>query len=187
MNTFKTLCLSLKKDTERRTHMLSIKDKLNIEFDFFDAIEPNEITDDIENELFSHTDFYDWNINQKAVMATFMSHLSMLRYSCTGQQNLLVIEDDIDYVGNLDFNNINFKEFDLYNVGTPFGCYSYFVSYEGACKILTELKTKEITQAYDWELSKINNIRKKISNAPQFTQIENKFISNISPNGYTRN
>lgn len=186
MNTFKTFCLSLKKDTNRRNHMLSIKNKMGINFEFFDAVEPIEITDEIERRYFSNTDFYEWDINQKAVMATFMSHMYLLNYSCKNETNLLIIEDDIDYVGDLDFNNINFEDFDIFNVGTHFGCYSYFVSHQGACKILNEIDSKQITQAYDWELNKLLTVRRKISELPQFIQLDNQFTSNISPNGYKR-
>jgi len=166
--------------------MLTVKDKLGINFDYFDAIQPNEVTDEIEQKYFSKTDFYEWDINQKAAMATFMSHMNLLDYACKNKCNLLIIEDDIDYVGNLDFNNINFNSFDIFNVGTPFGCYSYFVSYQGACKILNEIDSKQITQAYDWELNKLLTVKKQTSKIPQFIQIENKFISNISPDGYKR-
>lgn len=186
MNTFKTFCISLKKDVDRRSHMLTIKDKMGIDFYYFDAVQPNEITEEIETKYFSNTDFYEWDINQKAVMATFMSHINLLDYSCKNKTNLLIIEDDIDYVGNIDFNNIDFNGFDIFNVGTPFGCYSYFVSYQGACKILNEIGSKQITQAYDWELNKLTTVRKQTTNTPQFTQVENKFTSNISPNGYKR-
>ena len=186
MNTFKTFCISLKKDTNRRSHMLTIKDKMGLDFDFFDAVESDDITEEIEKKYFSNTDFYEWDINQKAVMATFMSHMTLLKYSCENKTNLLIIEDDIDYVGNVNFNDVKFDEFDILNVGTHFGCYSYFVSYDGACKILNEIDSKQITQAYDWELNKLTTVRKQTTNTPQFKQLENKFTSNISPNGYKR-
>ena len=62
--------------------MLTIKDKMGIDFHYFDAVQPNEITEEIETKYFSNTDFYEWDINQKAVMATFMSHINLLDYSC---------------------------------------------------------------------------------------------------------
>ena len=166
--------------------MLTVKDKLGFNFNYFDAVQPNEITDEMEQKYFSNTDFYEWDINQKAVMATFMSHMKLLDYACKNKNNLLIIEDDIDYVGNLDFDNINFDSFDIFNVGTTFGCYSYFVSPQGACKILNEIDSKQITQAYDWELNKLIGVKKQISETPHFIQVENKFKSNISPDGYKR-
>ena len=99
--------------------MLTIKDKMGLDFEFFDAVESDDITEEIEKKYFSNTDFYEWDINQKAVMATFMSHMSLLRYSCENKTNLLIIEDDIDYIGNINFNDIKFNEFDILNVGTP--------------------------------------------------------------------
>ena len=182
---FDTLCLSLISDIDRRTHMVDIFNKLNLNVDFFDAITPNELTSK-DAECFKHCDFYQWNINQKAVMATFISHMNMLKYSVNENKHLLIIEDDLDYTLPLDFNNINFKDFDLYNIGLDFSCYSYFVSVNGAKKILSELNSKKITQAYDWELSKLKTINKINSKYPHFVQIENKFKSNIAPNGYNR-
>ena len=92
----------------------------------------------------------------------------------------------MDYVLPLNFDGINFGEFELYNVGLEFSCYSYFVSINGAKKILSELNSKNITQAYDWELSKLKTINKVNSKHPHFVQIENRFKSNIAPNGYKR-
>lgn len=186
VNTFKTFCISLKKSVDRRSHMLSIKDKIGIDFEFYDAIPADEITEEIEYKYFRNTDFYEWDINQKAVMATFMSHMHLLEYGYKHKTNLLIIEDDIDYVGNLDFGNIDFSSFDIFNVGTPFGCHAYFVSYEGAYRILNELNSTIITQAYDWELYKLKTVRKLTTEVPQFIQVENKFTSSIAPNGYKK-
>jgi hypothetical protein len=182
---FECLCLSLKKDIDRRDFMGIIFDKMNIPVTFFDGTTPDKITEDIE-VYFKNSDLYEWNVNQKSVMAAFISHTKMLEYSIIKNKNLLIIEDDIDYVLPIDFGNINFDNFDLYNVGLNFSCYSYFVSIEGSEKILNELNNKIITQAYDWELSKLQTIRKNTSLEPHFIQIENKFTSNIAPNGYVR-
>ena len=182
---FDTLCLSLISDIDRRNHMISVFDKLNLNVKFFDAVTPNELTLKDE-EYFKYCDFYEWDINQKAVMATFISHMNILKCSVNENKHLLIIEDDLDYVLPLNFDDINFREFDLYNVGLKFSCYSYFVSTNGAKKILNELNSKKITQAYDWELSKLKTINKVNSEHPHFIQIENRFKSNIAPNGYKR-
>ena len=182
---FQTPCLSLISDVDRRAHMLSVFDKLNLNVQFFNATTPDELTFEDE-EYFKHCDFYEWNINQKAVMATFISHMRMLEYSVKENKNLLIIEDDLEYVLPIDFNNINFEDFDLYNLASNFGCYSYFVSIGGAKKILSELKSKKITQAYDWELSKLETVKKVNSEKPHFIQIQNRFKSNIAPNGYIK-
>lgn len=182
---FECLCLSLKKDIDRRNHMEIIFNKMNIPVTFFDGITPDKITEDIEVH-FKNSDFYEWDINQKSVIATFISHTKLLEYSISKNKNLLIIEDDLDYTLPIDFQKINFNNFDLYNIGLNFSCYSYFVSIEGSKKILNELNSKTITQAYDWELSKLQTIRKITSLKPHFIQIENKFTSNIAPNGYVR-
>jgi GR25 family glycosyltransferase involved in LPS biosynthesis len=183
MNTFKTYVISLRKDIERRDWMNSIKNRIGLNFEFFNAIESESISDDIKNRYFSKTDFHLWDINQSAVMATFMSHVSLLRYSNETKTNLLILEDDIDIVNSYNWDNVDFSEFDLYNVGTDLSCYSYFVSYEGAMKILNHFDKFDITQAYDWELKKINDLNTKLIQSPLFIQT-NKFASNIAPNGY---
>lgn len=185
MNTFKTYVISLRKDLDRREWMNSIKDKIGLDFEFFDALEPNDITDVIKEKYFSKTDFHLWDIDDKAVMATFMSHMSLLRYSSMAKTNLLIIEDDIDIVNSFDWNSINFDEFDLYNIGNKLSCYAYFVSYDGAQKLLNYFESIDITQAYDWELYKIKNLNIKLIESPLFIQT-NKFVSNIAPKGYNR-
>ncbi len=182
---FSCLCLSLKKDTHRREHMLDISNKIKIPVNFFDAYCYENVTKENE-DYFKNCDFYEWNINQKAVMATFISHMELLKYSILENKNLLIIEDDLDYVLPIDFENINFDDFDLYNVGLDLSCYSYFVSIRGAQKILNELNNKTITQAYDWELSKLQSIKKITTPNPHFIQLKDKFVSNIAPNGYVK-
>ncbi len=185
MNIFKTYVISLRRDKERRDWMLSIKDKIGLNFDFFNAVTSEDITEVIKNAYFSHTDFHEWNIDDKAVMATFMSHISLLNMAVKSKTNLLVIEDDIDIVNSFDWNSINFDEFDLFSLGTKFGCYAYFVSYKGAESILEHFSKTKITQAYDWELAKINHLNFKFVDEPVFVQT-NKFVSNIAPNGYQK-
>ena len=182
---FEVFCLSLKSDMDRRNHMLTIFDKMGIDVSFFDAIVPIDLTSE-NKRYFNNCDFYEWDINQKAVMATFISHMKLLEYSANNNKNILIIEDDLDYTLSIDFNAMKFETFDLYNVGLPFSCYSYFVSNVGSMKILKELNSKVITQAYDWELSKLSTINKVNSEYPHFIQIENRFKSNIAPNGYNR-
>lgn len=183
MGNFKTYVLSLRKDIERREHMMFMTPILDIEF--YDAVEPEDITKEIEG-LFKQTDFHEWDINVKSVIATFISHLNLLKLSVEKKENLLILEDDIEMVRPFDFNNINFKTFDLYSLGTHFGCYSYFVTPQGSEKILKHFNETTITQAYDWELSKIKHLNFKFVESPIFVQVENKFPSNIAPNGYKR-
>jgi GR25 family glycosyltransferase involved in LPS biosynthesis len=92
---FETYIISLQKDKERRNWMESIKDKIGLDFKFFDAIETNYISEQIIERYFSKTDFNLWDVNEKAVMATFMSHIELLKYSMNTKTNLLILEDDI--------------------------------------------------------------------------------------------
>ena len=186
LRNFKTYVLSLVSNVDRRNHMLSIKDKIGLDFDFYDAKEPKDVTPEIENRYFKNVDFKQWDINSEAAMATFLSHLSLLKLSKDTNTNILVIEDDIDINREFNFDNINFNDFDLFNVGTKFGCYAYFVTPVGATNLLQHFDNTIITQAYDWELSKIKHLRFQFTETPVFVQLENKFISNISPNGYTK-
>lgn len=186
MRNFKTYVLSLVKDTDRRNHMLSIKNKIGLDFEFYDAKEPKDVSSEIEEKYFKNVDFGDWDVNARAVMATFLSHMSLLKISRDTNTNILIIEDDIDINREFDFDNINFNDFDLFNIGTKFGCYAYFVTPIGANNILNHFNDITITQAFDWELSKIKNLRFQYIEIPVFVQLENKFKSNISPNGYTK-
>jgi hypothetical protein len=178
--------LSLSKDIERRKHMKNVMLKLNIPYIFFDALTPDNVEDTIIDKMFKNVDYYNWNINQLAVMATFLSHIELLKISYLNKKNLLIIEDDIDLSNNstIDYKNVNFKEFDVFNLGTLVSCYSYFVSWEGAGKILNLLDKKVITQAYDWELYKLmDEITIKYIETPEWEQVD-LFKSNIAPNGY---
>lgn len=178
--------LSLSKDIERRNHMDKVMLKLNVPYIFFDALTPEDVDDAIIDKMFKNVDYYNWNINQLAVMATFLSHIELLKISYNNKKNLLIIEDDIDLSNNsiVNYKNINFEEFDVFNLGTLVSCYSYFVSCEGAGKILNLLDKRVITQAYDWELYKLmDEITIKYASIPEWEQV-NSFKSNIAPNGY---
>jgi len=185
LNTFKTHIISLKKDFERKSWMRNVMRQTLLEFEFIDALEPNDVSIDIKQQLFKNVDFFEWKINHDAVIATFLSHMSELIYAYENQQNLLILEDDIVYVRPFLFSNVNFEEFDLFNIGTEFGCYAYFVSWQGAGRILQHITSIEITQAYDWELFKIHHLRIKKVDQPVFIQTD-KFKSNIAPNGYEK-
>ena len=40
---------------------------------------------------------------------------------------------------------------------------------------------------FDWEMVKVNDLILKFVNKPFFTQLKDKFISNLAPNGYENN
>jgi hypothetical protein len=100
------------------------------------------------------------------------------------------LEDDVEIVNDFDFVNVDFKNFDIYNIGSDnivsIDCHSYFVSVEGAEKIINHFKTVKITQAFDWEMVKIKNLRHNFIKNPIFIQEKNKFKSIIAPNGYEK-
>lgn len=186
MNNFKTLVLSLKKDKHRRKWMNSIKSKIGLDFEFFNAFTPKKLKAS-HHHFFRCTDFHKWNINEDAVKATFVSHMLMCQYAIDNNTNLLIIEDDIDIVKTVDWNNIDFNTFDIWNLtAKKVSCFAYFISIEGAIKLLKRLNAIEITQAYDWELSKIDDsFRIKEEKEPIFIQVDT-FKSNIAPNGYEK-
>jgi len=179
--------LSLQKNKDRRQHTKEVMDSLGLNYTFFNAVKPREVTKDMEESLFSKVDYYDWDIDQKAVMATFVSHLALLHLSYSTKCNMLVLEDDIelsDY--DFDLTNIDFTSFDVFNLGTQISCYAYFLSWQGAGKVLDILLNKEIIKAYDWELCELglqNKIKYKTTSKPVWKQVDT-FKSNIAPNGY---
>ena len=182
---FKTYCISLKSDEHRREWMRSIKDKIGVEFQFFDALEPKDVTIELEKKHFVDNYLIEWDFSQKATMATFLSHLSLIKLSLKNKNNILIIEDDIDIVNSFDWKNVDFKKFDVYNLGVEGSCFSYFVSYEGAIKLVDYFDNKKIKYPYDYELSIINGKKMKIKIPPKniFIQLDT-FKSNIAPNGY---
>jgi len=185
---FNTYIISLPSDLDRRKHMVDVMSKLKIPYQFFYAIAAHDVDDEMVNTMFKNVDYYEYDINHKAVMATFLSHLSLLRVASITKRNLLIIEDDIDLASNstIDYHNINFEEFDIWNLGPTISCYAYFVSWGGATKILELINKTVITQAYDWEIFKLkDHLNITYSPTPEWEQT-NKFKSNIAPNGYKR-
>ena len=182
---FKTYCISLELDKDRRIWMKSIKDRIGLEFDFFNAVEPKDVTVELEKKYFVDDFLIEWDFSQKATMATFLSHLSLIKLSAESRSNILIIEDDIDMVNSFDWRSVDFREFDLYNLGVEGSCYSYFISYQGAIKLLDYFNNRKIKFPYDYELSIINGKKIRIKSSEQniFTQLET-FKSNIAPNGY---
>lgn len=180
--------ISLKNDIKRREHMNDLMVNLGLEYQFFDAVESTDITDDIIGNLFTSVDYYEHNVNQLAVMATLLSHVSLIRKANQNNFNILILEDDVDLVKDFDFKNVNFSQFDVFNIGTngkkTIDCHSYFVSLNGTKKILNHFDNNKITQAFDWEMVKIKDLNLKFVDQPFFIQLKDKFISNLAPNGY---
>lgn len=186
-NLYKVWCLSLKSNKDRREWMLSIKDKIGLDFEFWNATTPTDITDEIVERYFKYVDFYQWDINQKAVMATFVSHMNILKWSVDNQTNIILIEDDLDCINQFDWNSIDWDSFDIFKLGElGMNCYSYAVSSKGAEKLLLHFDSIKIIEAYDVELHKIKHLKFKYLPVPTFIQTQNKFVSNLAPNGYRR-
>ena len=97
---YKAWCLSLKSNQDRRDWMTSIKDRIGFEFEFWDATTPDEVTDEIKERYFKYSNFHEWNVIVDAVMATFISHMKILKWSTENQKNVILIEDDIDIVNS---------------------------------------------------------------------------------------
>lgn len=180
--------ISLKRDAERRNHMISLMDRLGFNYNFFDAVDSSDITEKDETGFFKSVDYYNYNVNVKSVMATFKSHIELIRKSAENNINMLILEDDADTARWFDFNSVDFKSFDVYNIGADkiksIDCHSYFVSAEGAKKIINHINSTTITQAFDWEMIKIPNIIHIFEPDPVFVQRKDLFISYNAPNGY---
>jgi GR25 family glycosyltransferase involved in LPS biosynthesis len=167
--------------------MLSIKDKIGLDFEFWDAVTSSEITEQDKNQYFKYVNFYEWDIIPEAAMATFMSHINLLKWSVNRKTNLILIEDDIDHINYFDWDSLDWDTFDVYKLGIQgINCYAYAVSHEGADKLLKHFNSINITEAYDIELHKIKHLKVKYLKTPIFVQLLNKFESNIAPNGYKK-
>ena len=187
---YKAWCLSLVSNTDRREWMLSLKDRIGLNFEFWNATTPEEITDEIKEHYFKYTIFNEFDMIVDAVMATFISHMNILKWSVDNQTNIILIEDDLDYINPFDWNTINWDEFDIFKLGElGMNCYSYAVSWHGAKKLLLHFNSIQINEAYDMELSRaklyIKDIKFKYLTKPTFVQVQNKFVSNLAPNGYS--
>ena len=189
LQNFSVYIISLKEDKQRRDHMKSLMSRLGFSYDFFDAIESSEITSEDKNGFFKDVDYYQYNVNAKSIMATFKSHLALIKKSAEEGINMLILEDDAD-VERLDFNfsAVDFKSFDVYNIGADkvksIDCHSYFISTKGSKKVIDYMYSTKITQAFDWEMIKIPSTIHIFESDPVFIQRKDLFISHNAPNGY---
>ena len=184
---YKAWCLSLESNTDRREWMLSIKNKIGLDFEFWNATRPDEVTDEQKELYFKYVNFYEWDVIVDAVMATFISHMNILKWSADNQTNVILIEDDLDYINDFDWDSIEWDTFDIFKLGElGMNCYSYAVSWQGAAKLLLHFNSINIIEAYDVELHKIQHLRFKYNPKPIFIQKQNMFKSNLAPNGYKR-
>lgn len=180
---FETYCISLVKCLDRRTHMLSIKERLGLDFKFFDAVTPEEVSDDLKKKYFTDDFLNQWDINQKAMMACQLSHMKLLESK--RNTNLLIIEDDVDIVKPFNWDLINFEEFDILLAGPIGSAHSYFISKNGIDKLLNHFNNSLSSDAYDYELHKLFKLKFKIKTigTPIFCN-NNDLKSNIASKGY---
>ena len=169
--------------------MKSLMNRLGWSYDFFDAIESSDITEKDESVFFKNVDYYKYEVNAKSIMATFKSHLALIEKSAEENINMLILEDDADIERpDFKFDSIDFKSFDVYNIGTDkirsIDCHSYFISAEGSKKVIDHMYSTQITQAFDWEMIKIPTTVHLFENNPVFVQRKDLFISHNAPNGY---
>ena len=169
--------------------MKSLMNRLGFSYDFFDAIEPSDITVEDESKFFKDVDYHKYNVNVKSVMATFKSHLALIKKSAEENINMLILEDDADLErSDFQFDTLDFNSFDVYNIGTDkirsIDCHSYFMSPNGSKKVIEHMHSTRITQAFDWEMIKIPTTVHLFEDRPVFIQRKDLFISYNAPNGY---
>lgn len=169
--------------------MKSLMNRLGWSYDFFDAIESSDITEKDESVFFKNVDYYKYEVNAKSIMATFKSHLALIEKSAEENINMLILEDDADIERpDFKFDSIDFKSFDVYNIGTDkirsIDCHSYFISSNGSKKVIDHMNSAQITQAFDWEMIKIPTTVHLFENNPVFVQRKDLFASHNAPNGY---
>lgn len=169
--------------------MKSLMNKLGFSYDFFDAVESSDITPEDESGFFKDVDYHKYNVNVKSVMATFKSHLALIKKSAEENINMLIMEDDADLErSDFSFDSVDFDSFDVYNIGTDkirsIDCHSYFISAKGSKKVIEHMESTRITQAFDWEMIKIPTTVHLFEDNPVFSQRKDLFISYNAPNGY---
>tara|TARA_B100000683_G_scaffold270151_1_gene308518 strand:+ start:563 stop:1120 length:558 start_codon:yes stop_codon:yes gene_type:complete len=185
LNTYKVLVLSLKKDIERREHITSVLDKLGLKFEFFDATSPEDLKGDYYTRKVVFADL-DNNpkVNREAVIATFVSHLQLLKTVFNSKQNTLVLEDDLIPVRDFNFDDVDFTSFDVMQLMSEVSCCCQFYNWKSAGDLISYFSFNRPTQAFDWELHKLRSKFNIVTiDKPVFKQ-SSEFISNLAPNGY---
>ena len=186
---YNVIVLSVKTDVERRKHISKVCKTLKLDFEFFNALTPIDLDDDLINTYYSNMDVYQYpELNHKAVFATFESHKEILKRIYTSKQNTLVLEDDLIPVRDYDFTDIDFNSFDLLQLMSEVSCCCHFVNWISAGFLYQEFNASHYhpTQAFDWELHKLrNNFNIQTVDEPVFEQTNN-FKSHLAPYGYKK-
>ena len=182
---YRVLVLSLEKDLERRRHITKVCNDLNLNFEFFDAKTPDDLTDYYKKEYFSNIDIFNYpKLNHDAILATFLSHLELLAKIYFEKTHTLILEDDLVPLKEFDFENIDFNSFDILQLMTEVSCCCQFVNWQSAGLIYNYLIKNKPFQAFDWELHRLRDkFNIQTVSTPVFKQSE-EFVSNLAPNGY---
>lgn len=183
MSTYNVVVLSLLTDTHRRKKTNAILYNLGLGFKYFDAITPDNLSYYDKDIYFKDLDNHP-KVNREAVMATFLSHLNILKNIFNSKTNTLLLEDDLIPARDFDFNNIDFDTFGVKQLMSEVSCCCQFYNWKEAGEIFWYLKSIYPTQAFDWELHKLRDkFNITTVDDPVFRQ-SSEFVSNIAPHGY---
>jgi hypothetical protein len=183
LSTYKVLVLSLEKDKERRKQTNAILFNLGLGFKYFDAITPDKLSYYQKEIYFKDLD-HNPKVDREAVMATFISHLEILKIIFKSKTNTLLLEDDLIPARDFDFKNVDFDTFGVKQLMSEVSCCCQFYNWKEAGEIFWHLTSIFPTQAFDWELHKLRSkFNIQTVDKPIFTQ-STQFVSNIAPNGY---
>jgi len=85
INIHKIFCVSLKRRTDRRAEIKEFCNRVDIKFEFFDAIDGKDICDQYDSKL------------KPAALGCLLSHKAILeRARDEGMPNVMIIEDDLE-------------------------------------------------------------------------------------------
>ena len=85
INIHKIFCVSLKRRTDRRSQIKEFCNRVDIKFEFFDAIDGKDVYDQYDTEL------------KPGALGCLLSHKAILeRARDEGMPNVMIIEDDLD-------------------------------------------------------------------------------------------
>ncbi|PFG45493.1 glycosyl transferase family 25 [Vibrio sp. ES.051] len=93
----KIFVLSLKRSTERRERIEAALSAANIDFEFFDAITPQELSHEQRSRLNpAKTRYLKGYELTEGEIACFFSHMAIWQWSVQHKQDVLVLEDNVD-------------------------------------------------------------------------------------------
>jgi len=164
-----TWVISLKSAGQRRILMDEQMKEL-ITYNYFEAFTPSDIEDFVP--YFDSSDIYLYRQFRipEAVIACAKSHFYIWKKSIAGDENILVLEDDAQFINELAvkaFQQLKLpEEFDIFYldgnlVGEPLRIirpvgfhfsHSYIVSPHGAAILINEVERNGFKRAVDWQI-----------------------------------